>query len=345
MSTSVQIPKSIPELDEVISRPSEQVLAAIERSPGDFVVLGAGGKMGYHVSGMLQRSLQELGRKSCVTAVSRFSSPGSRDIFEQLGIDVVAADLSDRDQLLKVPLAENVLYLAGIKFGTSTAADLLHRMNVVMPGLVAEHYRDSRIVALSTGCVYSFTTPESGGSSEESETNPPGAYAQSCLQREQAFTSASTKHSTKCALVRLNYSIDLRYGVLLDIAQQVKAGTPIDLTTGFVNVIWQGDAVAQILQCLPLTESPPLVINVTGPETLAVRMLANRFAARFGCTAEFASSEAPTCWLSNSRRAGELFGKPRVSVEQMTDWIVAWIERGGSTLDKPTHFQNRDGNY
>jgi nucleoside-diphosphate-sugar epimerase len=235
--------------------------------------------------------------------------------------------------------------MAGVKFGTSSAAGLLKRLNAVMPELVAEHYRGSRIVALSTGCVYSFTAPESGGSTEDAATDPPGVYAQSCLQRERAFINGSQTHGTKCALVRLNYSIDLRYGVLVDIAQQVKAGTPIDVTTGYVNVIWQGDAVAQILQCLPLADSPPLVINVTGAETLAVRELATQFADRFGCIAEFTGTEAATCWLNNSARARELFGEPRVCVRQMMDWIADWIDRGGETLGKPTQFQTRDGNY
>jgi hypothetical protein len=294
---------------------------------------------------MLQRSLDELGRRDGVTAVSRFSSPESRLPFDRCGVSVVAADLSDAGQLANVPAAENVFYLAGIKFGTSGSAELLKRMNVTMPAMVASRFCDSRIVALSTGCVYSFTTPASGGSTEKSPTGPPGDYARSCLDREQAFIAGSRARGTKCALVRLNYSNELRYGVLVDIAQQVIAGEAIDVATGYVNVIWQGDAIAQIIQCLPLADAPPLIINVTGSETLRVREIAERFGERIGRTASFCGSEAETCWLSNNALARKRFGEPRISEDCMIDWIADWLIRGGETLSKPTHFQNRDGNY
>ncbi len=301
--------------------------------------------MGFHVTRMLQRSLEQLGRDNRVTAVSRFSSTKSRQPFERCGATVVAADLSDPEQVAAVKRAENVIYLAGVKFGTSSDAELLERMNKTMPTLVAEHFCESRIVALSTGCVYSFTSPESGGSGEQSETDPPGQYARSCLDREHAFLAGSRTHGTRCALVRLNYSIDLRYGVLVDIAQQVRNGTAIDVATGYVNVIWQGDACAEILQCLPRAAAPPLIINITGSETLRVRDLAQRFSQRFGRPAEFRGNEAATCWLSNNALAKKWFGDPSVSLDRMIDWIANWLDRGGETLDKPTHFQNRDGNY
>ena len=338
-------PRSIDQLDDTVTRPSDRVLQAIELCAGDFAVLGAGGKMGFHVTRMLQRSLQQLGRNSRITAVSRFAAAESRQPFERHGVNILAADLSDARQVASIPDFDNVIYLAGIKFGTSTDADLLTRMNATMPRLVAGRFCDARIVALSTGCVYSFTTPQSGGSTEQDETDPPGQYAQSCLQRERAFIDGSQQHGTLCALVRLNYSIDLRYGVLVDIAQHVRAGLPIDVETGFVNVIWQGDAVAGILQCLPQAALPPWIVNVTGAETLRVRDIAGKFAERFGREPFFVGEEAPTCWLSNSSRARELFGEPAVDVDCMIDWIADWLDRGGPTLDKPTHFQNRDGNY
>ena len=200
MTSAKNAPRSIDELDERITRPTEKVLAAIDACAGEFLVLGAAGKMGFHVTGMLQRSLQELGRRDRITAVSRFSSPESRVPFDRCGVRVVETDLSDTDQVARVPTAENVFYLAGIKFGTSGSAGLLKRMNVTMPELVASRFRDSRIVALSTGCVYSFTTPDSGGSTEESPTDPPGDYARSCLQREQAFLAGSLQYGTRCAL-------------------------------------------------------------------------------------------------------------------------------------------------
>jgi nucleoside-diphosphate-sugar epimerase len=345
MPLNQNAPRSVDQLDEMITRPNEAVLAPLQRCPGDFIVLGAGGKMGFHLSRMLQRSLQQLGRNDSLTAVSRFSAPASRQPFERFGLNTVAADLSDPNQVGAVPLADNVFYLAGIKFGTAGDSELLRRMNSVMPALVAERFAASRIVALSTGCVYSFTSPESGGSTEESEMRPPGEYARSCLDREQAFFEASRRHRTPCALVRLNYSIDLRYGVLVDIAQQVKAGQPIDVSTGYVNVIWQADALAQIIQCVAHAVSPPFVINITGSETLRVRDVARRFGRHWGCVPTFQGSEAETCWLSNNALARKLFGEPETSVDRMVDWIAQWLDRGGQTLGKPTHFQNRDGNY
>ncbi len=338
-------PTTADELDRRISQPSGEVIAAIQACPGDFAVLGAGGKMGLHVCQMLRHCLQSLGRSDRIVAVSRFASPHARDPFVRCGIGVVAEDLSEPAAYQRLPQAANVLFLAGVKFGTSSTPDLLQRMNVVMPTLVAEHYCDSRIVALSTGCVYAFSTPDSGGSTEDSPLDPPGAYARSCLGRERAFIDGSGKYGTLCALVRLNYSVELRYGVLVDIARRVHAGLPVCVQTGYVNVIWQGDAVAQILRCLPLAAAPPLILNVTGCETLRVRELAERFAQRFNKPALIEGSEAPTAWLSNNHRAVKLLGKPPTDINTVIAWIADWIIRGGESLDKPTHFENRDGKY
>jgi nucleoside-diphosphate-sugar epimerase len=238
-----------------------------------------------------------------------------------------------------------VVFLAGVKFGTSSSPDLLHRMNVSMPELVAQHYRHSRIAALSTGCVYAFTTPQSGGSTEDSSVDPPGAYAQSCLGREQAFIYGSEKYQTPCALVRLNYSVELRYGVLVDIAQRVYAGLPVSVETGYVNVIWQGDAVRQIIRCLPLASSPPLILNVTGCQTLSVRELAEQFGKAFDKPVRTQGTETPTAWLSNNGRAVSHFGKPQTDTDTMIHWIAQWIAQGGPLLDKPTHFENRSGAF
>jgi nucleoside-diphosphate-sugar epimerase len=338
-------PKSASELDDRITQPPDSVVEAVAACPGDFIIIGAGGKMGFHVGRMLQRAIESAGRDDRVTAVSRFSSPGSREPFERFGFDVVSADTSDQVQLSKLPLSANVIYLAGVKFGTSSSSDLLNRLNVVMPGSVATHFRDSRIVALSTGCVYSFTAPESGGSTEQSEMDPPGDYARSCIGRERAFTEASQKYGTACAIVRLNYSIDLRYGVLVDIAKAVLSGQPVNVDTGHVNVIWQGDAVAHVLACMPHAASPPLVVNVTGAAILSVRELAQRFANKFGCNVSCSGSESETAWLSNPSLSHQMLGPPRVGVDQMIAWIAEWLQHGGTTWDKPTHFQTRDGNY
>ena len=339
------VPTTVEDLDELLSRPNPRVIAAIQDCPGDFAVLGAGGKMGFHVCRMLQRSLHELGRSDRVLAVSRFGSRKSLARFEQSSCDVLVADLSDQKQVQRLPQVENVFYLAGLKFGTSSAPQLLERMNVRMPELVAERCRESRIVALSTGCVYSFTTPASGGSDEYSPTDPPGAYARSCLGREQAFRDASARYNSACALVRLYYSIDLRYGVLVDIAQAVMSGRPVNVETGYVSVIWQNDAVSHILQCLPHTSTPPLIVNVSGAAMLSVRVLAESFARHFGRKASCVSVEAPTTWLSNASRAHRMFGPPAVSEDQMIYWVGEWLSRGGETLNKPTHFENRDGRF
>ena len=333
------------EIDEQITRPNPAVIEALEQCPGGVTVLGAGGKMGYHVCRMLQRSLAILGREHELVAVSRFGSEATLAKFTQTGISTIAADLSNPEDVAKVPCTPNVFFLAGIKFGTSTRGDLLHRMNVRMPQLVADHFTDSRIVVMSTGCVYSFSDPASGGSKESDPTEPPGDYAKSCLARENAFIAGSKTHGSRCVLIRLNYSIDLRYGVLVDLAKQVHQKVPINVDTGYVNVIWQGDAVQQILRSLPLAKTPPLVLNITGRETHSVRDLAKRIGQRFDCAPTFVGQEADRCWLNNSTQAEKLFGKPATSTDQMIDWIVDWITRGGPTLDKPTHFQNRNGVY
>ncbi|NNE92413.1 MAG: NAD(P)-dependent oxidoreductase [Verrucomicrobiales bacterium] len=337
----MQLPRTCAQLDDLLSTPTEGVIEALRQCPGEIAVLGAAGKMGFHVSRMLQKAVRALDRSDKIRTVSRFSSPASRDKFEQAGFEVVAADLSDPDQVSNLAPAENVFFLAGMKFGTANDPDLLHQMNVVMPGLVADHFSESRIVALSTGCVYAFCKPESGGSTEDCPTAPPGEYAVSCLGREEAFR----KSGAKTALIRLNYSIDLRYGVLVDIAQKVRTGQPVPVETGYVNVIWQGDAVAHTIQSLSFAESPPFLLNVTGPGVLRVRDLATAFGEKFGREPVFEGEEAPTAWLSNAAKSHNLFGEPPVSLETMIDLIARWLESGGELLDKPTHFENREGKY
>ena len=338
-------PNSPAELDELMTRPTEGVLSALQKSYGTFAVLGAGGKMGFHLAEMIRRGLDQLGRDTRVTVVSRFADANARRKFEQSKFDVVSADLSDSRQVDRLPNYDNVFFLAGVKFGTGDQPELLNQMNVVMPRLVANHYSRSRIVALSTGCVYSFTTPESGGSTEESETSPPGAYAVSCLGREAEFVQASRQHGTPVSLIRLNYSIDLRYGVLLDIAQKVWHQQALDVSMGYANVIWQGDAVARLIECLPHAASPPFIINITGPEILRVRDVAQRFGELLGRVPVIEGHEEPTAWLSNSALSTKLFGRPSVEVSQMIEWTAKWVRSGGETLNKPTHFETRDGDY
>lgn len=338
-------PTSAEELDRMISNPEQSVIAAVEALPGDFLVLGAGGKMGLHLSQMLRRALTQLGRRDQVFAISRFTAPGSMRRFLADGISTHAADLSEPSAYVSLPDAANVFFLAGMKFGTASNPDLLDRMNVQTPRLVAEHYRASKIVALSTGCVYSFSSPESGGSTESSPTDPPGQYAISCLGRETQFIQASKRYQTACTLVRLNYSVELRYGVLVDIAIKVFHGQTIHVDTGYVNVIWQGDAISQIIRCMQIAQTPPAIINITGCEMLRIRDIAERFAEIFGKPARIAGTESPTAWLSNNAQSVKLFGAPSTSVDTMIERISRWIASGGETLGKPTHFENREGAY
>lgn len=303
--------------------------------------------MGLHLCLILQRGLVALGKSTQqrVIAISRFGSADTRAKFESHGIETISADLSEPDNLAALPEAPNVFFLAGVKFGTSHEPGLLEKMNVQMPRAVADRFRESHIVALSTGCVYSFVAPESGGSTEEDATNPVGDYAISCLGREQAFQNAGEQWGTPTALIRLNYAIDLRYGVLVDIAQKVLAGHPVDVSMGYVNVIWQGDALGHTIQALPHVSAPPFVLNVTGPGILRVRDLAERFGERFGKTAIIEGEEQPTAWLNDASKAHEMFGTPEVGIEEMVEWIATWLEGGGETLGKPTHFETRNGKY
>lgn len=340
--------EAVPEaLDEFMSRPTEGVLEALRSTGGDILVLGAGGKMGLHVCLMLQRALEELElRDREVVAVSRFGGEGARDSFEREGVKTIAADLCDPRQLEALPDAPSVIFLAGVKFGTSHDPGLLQKMNVEMPALVASRFRQSRIVALSTGCVYSFTTPASGGSTEAGgEVNPVGDYARSCLGREQAFTQAANDWGTECSLIRLNYAIDLRYGVLHDIAQKVISGTPVDVTMGYVNVIWQRDAIAHSIQALNHAAAPPFILNVTGPEVLRVRDLAARFGEVLGLEVKIEGEEEELGWLSDSSKACALFGQPEVTIDEMIGWTAGWLGAGGASLGKPTHFENREGKF
>ena len=276
-------PQSIAELDERASAPSPGLLDTLRSIEGDLVIAGAGGKMGFHLSLMLRRGLEQIGKKTRVVAVSRFGDGSVRRSFEVRGIDTLTADLTDPDTTKSLPDAGALYYLAGRKFGTSDSPEILELFNETMPALVAERYAGTPTVALSTGCVYPFVTPESGGSKESDPIGPQGDYAVSCAGRERAFLDASARHGTPLSLIRLNYSVDLRYGVLVDLAVKVHAGQPVDVTMGYLNCIWQGDAIDHTIRSLALAapEPAPCLLNVTGPRTLRVREVAEWFAHRF----------------------------------------------------------------
>jgi len=294
---------------------------------------------------MLRRGLDQQGRKDKVIAVSRFLTLRSRGEFESWGIETLACDLADVASLAKLPEAPTVFFLAGVKFGTAESPNLLHLLNVEMPRHVAARFQRSRIVAFSSGCVYPFVGVESGGSTEDTRPEPISDYAASCLAREQAFTDAAAQNGSAVVLVRLNYSVEFRYGILVDIAQRVLAGEPVDVTMGFVNAIWQSDAVAHSIQALALARSSAVVINVTGAEILSVRELAQRCGEIAGVAVKIIGCEAETAWLNNAGRSHRLFGAPPTSVETMLYWIIHWLRAGGETWGKPTGFERRDGRY
>ena len=344
-ANQLELPCPPGEVERFLSTPQAGTLDALAQHEGDFLVLGAGGKMGLHLCLLLQRALRELGKTGKVWATSRFHSLRSSEAYEKSGIHVLVGDFRDPEFVGALPECPLVFYLVGAKFGTSDNPELLREINVEVAARLALRFRNARIVALSTGCVYSFVTPKSGGSKEDSETLPIGDYAISCLERENRFTEVSRTFGTPIALVRLNYSVEFRYGVLVDVAQAVAREEPVDLTTGHVNVIWQTDALNQIVQCLNIAASPSVPINITGPEIASVREIASRFGTLLGKPPRFAGEAAPTAWLSDASRARELFGPPRVALDTMIQWIAAWIAGGGKTYNKPTGFQKRDGRF
>jgi hypothetical protein len=332
---------SVAALDELLARPSDPLVRDLGRLDGDLMILGVGGKMGP----TLARLARNAAPGKRIIAVARFSSPGLREDLEGAGIETIAADLLDREAVRALPQAPNIVFMAGYKFGAGDNPALTWAMNVHMPALVAEQFHRSRIVAFSTGCVYPFVPVSQGGATEATPPDPPGEYAMTCIGRERMFQHFSALHGTPGRLFRLNYAIDLRYGVLYDIACKVRDGVALDLTMGHVNVIWQGDAAAQALRCLLQCTSPTTPINVSGPETLSVRWLAAEFGRRFDRPPVLTGTEAPECWLTNTAEAARLFGYPLVPLATMLDWVADWVAQARPSLGKPTKFEVRSGVY
>jgi nucleoside-diphosphate-sugar epimerase len=329
-------------LEEFMTRPTPELESDLVRASGDILILGVGGKMGPTLARMAKRAAP--GRR--VIGVARFSDKGLRGKLEAQGVECIACDLLERDALERLPRAKNVVFMAGHKFGAAGNAAFTWAMNVGVPYLVAEAFRDSRIVVFSTACVYPYADVTGRGAGEDAPTlPPPGDYATSCVGREKAFEYGSLTHGTPGRLVRLEYAIDMRYGVLHDVGTKVFAGQPVDVTMGHVNVIWQGEANEQALRLLAHCTAPTSPINVSGPEVLSVRSLAAEFGKRFGKQPLVRGAESPTAWLVDTRAAQKLFGAPRVPLAQMIDWQADWIRRGGESLGKPTHFETRDGKY
>lgn len=345
MLTNVTSIQDIAQLEDLLSEPTEGVVRTLGSLDGDILILGVAGKMGPTLARMAKRASEAAGVRRRVIGVSRFSSPALENQLQSWGIETVRCDLLDPGSLAKLPDAANVVFMAGMKFGSTGQEWLTWAINSFLPGLVADRYRASRIAVFSTGNVYGLSPITSGGSREEDALNPAGEYAMSCVGRERIFEHFSRANKTKMTILRLNYASELRYGVLLDIAQRVNAGQSVSLSMGHLNTIWQSDASAMSLESLRCATSPPNVINITGPELLSVRGVAEEFGNRFGRSVRFEGVESSDALLSNAAKSYELFGRPRVSTQQIINWIADWVRSGGTTLAKPTHFEERAGHF
>ncbi len=330
------------ELDDLLSEPRAETVAALDACPGDVIILGAGGKMGPTLARMVARA---AGGSRRVIAVSRWSDREAERALHGAGVETISCDLLDRASVDALPDAPNVIFMAGQKFGTTGAPAMTWAMNTIVPANCAERYESSRIVAFSTGNVYALTPVSSGGSKETDSVGPVGEYAASCVGRERVFELYAERHGTPVAIVRLNYAIALRYGVLVDIALQVWRGDAVPVDMGYVNVIWQGDANAIAIECLAKASVPPYVVNVTGASKPSVREIAEWFAKRWNKPARVAGTERPDALLSDTRRMQNDFAAPRISHEQMLEWVAEWIEHDGALLGKPTKFEARDGRF
>lgn len=337
--------KTIKQLDEQMISPSSRLIADIKKVTGDIMILGVGGKMGPTLAKLAKRAIEEAGLNKKVIGVSRFSSGTLKSELEEFGVETISADLLNEAELKALPQVDNIIFMAGKKFGTVGDEHTTWGMNTYLPGRVAEKFSNSNIVVFSSGNIYPFVNVNHGGCTEETRTDPVGEYAQSTLGRERVFTYFAKKNRTPVLLFRLNYAIDMKYGVLLEIAQQVYNNEPIDLTTGLVNVIWQGDANEYALRSLLHCNVDPMILNVTGPETISVRWLATEFARYFDKEPSFINEEDPKALLNNAGKAHQLFGYPSVSLQQMIEWTANWVMNNGETIDKPTHFQERKGDF
>lgn len=332
-------------LESTLAQPSDADVEFASRLDGDVLIVGAGGKMGPSLARRVHRAIAAAGGTADVFAASRFSSPAARADLEADGIRTLVCDLLDPAQIASLPRCPNVLFLAGRKFGTLDRTDLTWATNTIVPARVAEHFQESRLVVFSTGNVYPLVPVGGASSKEDDAPMPVGEYAQSCLGRERVVEFVSRERGTPALLFRLNYAVDLRYGTLVDIAAKVFAGEPIDLTVGFFNAIWQGDANSYAFRSLALCSSPPTILNVTGPERVSVRATADWFGARLERPPRFVNTEGPVALLSDSSVCRDRLGEPDVPLSLLREWVAHWVQAGGSSLNKPTHFEVADGRF
>jgi hypothetical protein len=328
-------------LDDLLCRPSQALIDDLAGVDGDIMILGVAGKMGPTLAGLTKAALPH--RR--VIGVARFSDASVKAWLEARGIEAISCDLLDEAAIAALPKVKNIVFMAGRKFGAEGDLSLTWAMNAHVPALVAQVFKESRIVAFSTGCVYPFVPVDGKGADENLAPNPPGEYAQSCVGRERMFEYFSRQFATPGRLFRLNYAIDMRYGVLHDIATKILTGKPIDVSLGHVNFIWQGDAAAQALRCLAHCDTPTSPINVSGHEILAVRDLAAKLGARLGRNPVIVGTEQPTAWLTDTSQATKLFGLPVVDTSRLIAWTADWVARAMPSLGKPTKYEVRDGRY
>jgi len=329
------------ELEECLSRPTEPLIEFMKGIEGDIMVIGAGGKIGPTMCLQAKRAADEAGAGKSIYAVDVVDLQA----LEAQDIKTIKCDLLDLDAVGKLPRVENIIFMAGRKFGSTGGEHLTWAINVAVPYHVARAFTSSRIAAFSTGCVYPVMHAATSGATEDEPPAPIGEYAMSCLGRERMFDYMSQTTGEKVVLIRLNYAVELRYGVLFDIATKVRNGEPVDVTTGLANVIWQGDACAQVIRSLSMASSPPSVLNITGPETFSVRQVAKRFARLFEKDVTFSGEENGMGYLSNATEGNGLFGYPTVPLGRIIEWTAHWIKAEGESLGKPTHFETQDGKY
>ncbi len=332
-------------LEERLSKPRIELIEMMKKLEGDFMIIGIAGKMGTTLGRMAKRAAEEAGVKKKFYGVARFTDNSAMKNIEKWGIEAIRCDLMDREAVSRLPKVANVIYMAGKKFGTNGDEDTTWAMNTVVPAYVCEHLKESRIVAFSTGCVYPLVGVDSCGCTEKNLPEPVGEYAQSCLGRERVFTYFSKINKTPVLLYRLNYAVDLRYGVLYDVGSRIWEGKPVNSSVQHFNVIWQGDANNYALMSLGICKSPPEILNVTGPETISLSYIAELFGKTFNKPISFEGNIGNKAYLNNASKAFSLFGYPEVSLEKMVNWQAGWIMNGGKSLGKPTHFEVNNGKF
>lgn len=332
------------EVEDILSIPQPETVELMKRLDGDIMILGIGGKMGPTLGRIISRAIEKAGVSKTLYGVSRFSDESKKKRMEDWGITCISCDLLDEEDIAKLPKVKNVIYMAGRKFGMKGSDYVYWAMNTLAPAYVCKHFKDSDIIVFSSGNVYSFWPADSEGPTEEDPTTPNGEYSNSCVGRERIFEYFSRVNGTRMLQFRLNYAIDLRYGVLYDIAEHVRQGELIDLAMGYANVIWQADANNIAVRCLEHVEAPASVLNVTGPK-FSIRDAAQRFGKIMGKEPVFTGEESSSALLSDRSKMKGIFGDPPVTLDQMIEYTADWIMNGGVALNKPTHFERRDGEY